>query len=104
VKRKQKSIVFRSGREQFLWRVARSSPIVTRSQRVEADAIKALAKRIDRADLPTVRVKWAKEDARILKREVYLGVDRGMSLADTVFPVDVKRRWPSHHRIPVGSQ
>src|SRR5882672_3178297 len=60
VKGKQKSIVFRSGREQFLWRVARSSPIRDDvPNEVEADAIKALAKRIDRADLPTVRVKWA---------------------------------------------
>jgi hypothetical protein len=90
VKGKQKSIIFKGGREQFLWRLARSSPICDDvPEDIEAVEIEALAKKLEKADLPTVRVKWGKEDMRILKREVYLPQDHGLSLADTVFPIDV---------------
>ncbi len=90
VKGKQKSVVFRSGRDQFLWRLARSSPIRDKAPaEMKADPIRAVAKRLDKADLPKVRVKWGKEDVAPLEREVYLGNDGGIALSDTVFPVDI---------------
>jgi hypothetical protein len=90
IKGKQKSIIFKGGREQFLWRLARSSPICDEiPDEVETPEIRAIAKKLERAHLPMVRVKWGKEDMRILKREVYLPHDHGLSLADTVVPVDV---------------
>jgi hypothetical protein len=89
-KGKARNIGFRSGKEQFLWKLARASPIRDEippnvGNKVVADYAKAQTN----TDLPDVIVRWRKEDPIPLRRAVYLAAGRPTPLSETVFPVDI---------------
>ena len=90
LKGKARNIVFKSGKEQFLWRLARSAPI---QDDVTPDTacppIECLAATQASADLPELVVNWREDRAITLTRPVYLPKGDGMPLGETVVPVDI---------------
>jgi hypothetical protein len=93
VKGKARNIVFKSGKDQFLWRLARTAPI--RSE-VPADVacppIQQLAGREAAADLPDVIVKWRSDDPLLLKRPIYLSAGQSTPMEEAVVPVEINEQ------------
>jgi hypothetical protein len=89
-KGKARNIAFKSGKEQFLWRLARTAPIrdalpstvacepVLRSMELQAHS-----------DLPAIAVKWRSDDPVLLTRPIYVPHNLPDANDDTVIPVDI---------------
>jgi Histidine kinase-, DNA gyrase B-, and HSP90-like ATPase len=93
VKGKARNIVFKSGYEQFRWRLARASPIHDDiPAEIDVPEIKELSKFLSKASLPTVTLKWGREEPERLARQVYLRQEspQSLPLKETVFPVNIK--------------
>ena len=87
-KGKARNIVFKSGKEQFFWRLARTTPIRDdASTGVPAGPIARLRKIQQEADLPTLIVKWRSEEPVPLARPVYIPEDLGSD--QCVIPVEI---------------
>lgn len=89
VKGKAKNIAFKNGKEQFLWRLARSSPISDSLPRAKGPGVGRLARLQQAADLPELTVHWREEKARVLARPVYEVPQGGTDLKETVIPVNI---------------
>lgn len=88
-KGKARNIVFKSGKEQFLWRLARTGPIRDDvAVAVPSGPIAKLRKVQEQSDLPTLTVRWRSEDPIDLTRPVYVPGDLGADQA--VVPVELK--------------
>ena len=87
-KGKARNVVFKSGKEQFLWRLARSSPIRDDiPEDLPRGFLHAVAEPQDSVDLPVLVVKWRGEQPITLVRPVYLAKDQPTPLDETVIPV-----------------
>jgi len=88
VKGKARNIVFKSGKEQFIWRLARTTPI---RDEVSPDVPWAPVRRLrdtnTKADLPALILKWRSEPPTSLTRPVYLPEDSAADQA--VIPVEI---------------
>jgi hypothetical protein len=89
-KGKARNIAFKSGKEQFLWRLGRSSPILDQLPKSRGAGIGRLAKHQDTADLPQLTVAWREEKPRTIQRPVYEVPQDGTALNETVIPVNIK--------------
>jgi hypothetical protein len=68
-KGKARNIVFKSGKEQFLWRLARTSPIRDDlSEELSAESLCRFRELQEAADLPMLVVKWRSEEPITLLR------------------------------------
>ena len=87
-KGKARNIVFKSGKEQFFWRLARTSPI---RDDVPPDLEWSAVRRVNQlqaeADLPELIVAWRSERPVTLARPVYLPIAPAPN--QTVIPVDI---------------
>ncbi len=103
LKGKARNIAFKSGRDQFLWRLARSSPIVDdhsvclpRTSQgdgsgLDCTAARRLATLQGEADLPTLRVQWRNEQPVGLRRPVYVPKKTAHhDLEDTAIEIDIR--------------
>jgi hypothetical protein len=93
VKGKARNIVFKSGKEQFLWRLARSAPIrddVSGDARPEA--IRRSVKVQSGADLPDLILKWRDDEPVQLLRPVYLAKGQPTPLEETIIPVELDEK------------
>jgi hypothetical protein len=72
LKGKARNIASKSGREQFLWRLARSSPIRDDVPANAPSPIRKLHKLQAQTDLPTLTVKWGDQEPMPLLRPIYL--------------------------------
>jgi Histidine kinase-, DNA gyrase B-, and HSP90-like ATPase len=89
-KGKARNIVFKSGKEQFLWRLARTAPIrddipenVGQAPLLEMRSFQSLA------DLPKLEVKWRGEELFQLKRPIYLPDEHAAASHVGVIPVSL---------------
>lgn len=89
VKGKARSIVFKSGREQFIWRLARASPIHDDLPADVASPVRRAARLQDTPDLPKLLVKWRNDSPETLTRPIYLPSESATLLEESVFPVDI---------------
>jgi hypothetical protein len=88
-KGKARNIVFKSGKEQFFWRLARTSPIRDDvSTAAPLGPIVKLRKVQEESDLPSLIVKWRSEAPVALARPIYVPEDLGAD--HSVVPVDIK--------------
>jgi hypothetical protein len=87
-KGKARNIVFKSGKEQFFWRLARTSPIRDEGcDAKDSGPIGEVRQAQVASDLPTLIVKWRSEEAVPLARPIYLPDDLGPDHA--IIPVDI---------------
>ena len=93
LKGKARNIAFKSGRDQFLWRLARTSPIADDHTGLDCIAARRLTDLQDEADLPFLRVRWRNERPIGLRRSVYVPkrTVRG-DLEDTAIEIDIRDR------------
>ena len=90
VKGKARNIVFKSGKEQFLWRLARTAPIRDDVPNdVPCDSVRRLNRVQAKAGLPDLIVKWRKEEPVTLRRPVYLAEGQRTTLNEGVMPVKI---------------
>lgn len=90
VKGKSRNIVFKSGKEQFLWRLARTAPIKDDISAVQScERMRQLADIQTRADLPALIVKWRAEDPVTLVRPIYAPDNAASTLDQSIVPVDI---------------
>lgn len=90
VKGKARNIVFKSGKEQFLWRLARTAPIRDDiPATLPAVRMRELSALQEQSDLPDLFVKWRSEDPVTLVRPVYAPPSPEISIDDAVIPVDI---------------
>jgi hypothetical protein len=88
-KGKARNIAFKSGRDQFLWRLARACPIADKLPKAKAGAITRLRQLQSAQGLPTVRLKWREEEVQNLERPVFDPHREHVSLEETVIPVNI---------------
>lgn len=89
-KGKARNIAFRSGKEQFLWRLSRSCPIRDQLPVNLASAnVERLRSSQESTDLPTLRVSWRGGAPQILERPVYLPKNASSDLDEVGIPVDI---------------
>jgi hypothetical protein len=89
VKGKARNIAFKSGEEQFKWRLARATPVEDKiPATLQCDAI-SLLKSATRVALPCVTVKWRQAPAEALERTVYLAAGLAIPFEETAVPVDI---------------
>jgi hypothetical protein len=87
-KGKARNIVFKSGKEQFFWRLARTSPIRDDvPDTVTSGPIARLRKVQVESDLPALTVKWRSEEPVALTRPVYVPDDLGPE--QSLIPVEI---------------
>jgi hypothetical protein len=88
-KGKARNIAFKSGRDQFLWRLARASPIQDKLPKARSGAIARIRDLHRTLGLPVVRVQWRDEEVQELARPVF-EPGKGMTpLDETVIPVHI---------------
>ncbi len=93
LKGKARNIASKSGKDQFLWRLARSSPIVdTLPSDLKCAPIKRLHRIQQEAELPTLKVRWGDGEPVELGRQIYAPRNKRLSLNETVIPVDIRKR------------
>ncbi len=98
LKGKARNIAFKSGRDQFLWRLARTSPIADDhsvsppgdDSGLDCAGARRLADLQDQADLPTLRVQWRGERPVVLKRSVYVPKQTVHDLEEVAIEIDVR--------------
>jgi hypothetical protein len=90
VKGKARNIVFKSGREQFVWRLARASPIkdAIPTSNLPA-AVRPIHETQHAADLPQLIVNWPGQPPERLSRPIYLPTKGASALDESVIPVDI---------------
>ena len=88
-KGKAKNIVNKSGKDQFLWRLARSAPIRDETLPGMASAVRKLVAVQEGADLPTLHVAWRAERLRELRRPVYLPKAGKNSMEESILRVEI---------------
>jgi Histidine kinase-, DNA gyrase B-, and HSP90-like ATPase len=88
-KGKAKNVVNKSGRDQFIWRLRRSSPITDEFGPRPGPIVGRLARVQAEANLPTLRVKWRDEPLEPVLRPVYLPKAGRVSLEESVLPIDI---------------
>jgi hypothetical protein len=88
-KGKARNVAFKSGEEQFRWRLARASPV---GDRIPDDVAcePMLALRDAGRGFPKMMITWRSQQAEPLERQVYLAGNQAIPLAETVIPVDIK--------------
>lgn len=90
IKGKARNIVFKSGKEQFLWRLARTTPIRDDvPDDIKCKAIRRVRDIQAESDLPRLQVQWRSEAPVALSRPVYVPNNDLGSLDDIVIPVDI---------------
>ncbi len=90
LKGKARNIAFKSGRDQFLWRLARTAPVADDHEGLACTAARRLAEHQDEADLPALRVQWRNERPMDLRRCVYVPKPAVRhDLEDTAIEVDM---------------
>lgn len=91
LKGKARNITSKSGRDQFLWRLARTSPIADDFEGLDHDATRRLGELQGEADLPSLRVQWRDERPLELRRPVYVLKQAGRrDLGETMIAVNVR--------------
>ena len=87
-KGKARNIAFKSGKEQFFWRLARTSPIADARNDavVDDEAVRRVTELQVTSDLPTLSVTWRSDPTISLERPVY-APER--LLDGTIIPVDI---------------
>jgi hypothetical protein len=91
LKGKARNIAFKSGRDQFLWRLARTSPIADEHTGLDCTATRRLASHQVGADLPTLRVQGRNEQPITLRRPVYVPKQAvSQDLEATAIEVDIR--------------
>jgi hypothetical protein len=89
-KGKARNIAFKSGKEQFFWRLARATPIRDDiPEDVSQPALKEAGKLQCSVDLPRLVVRWRSDDAAELKRPVYLPDDHASESHVGVVPIEI---------------
>ncbi len=92
VKGKARNVVSKSGKEQFLWRLARTAPIIND---IPEDARYELVQRLNtlqaRTGLPDLIVKWRNEESVTLRRAVYLAKGQRTPLDDGLVPININQ-------------
>jgi len=88
-KGKARNVAFKSGEEQFRWRLARASP-VTDAIPDDVGCEPMLALRTAGRGFPKLSIKWRSQPPAELQRSVYLARGQQIPLAETVIPVDIK--------------
>lgn len=92
VKGKARNVISKSGREQFIWRLARSSPICDDVREGIACApIRQLSEAQNRAKLPVLVVKWPNEEPITLKRPIYLAREQRSPLNEGIIPIKIEQ-------------
>jgi hypothetical protein len=84
-----KNVVNKSGKDQFLWRLSRSSPIADKLPPRPGPVVGRLARLQADAALPALRVQWRDEEQELLLRPVYMPKPGKASLEESVIPVDI---------------
>ena len=88
-KGKARNIAFKSGKEQFVWRLQRTSPIrdLASPDGKNYKALKAVGDVQEASDLPTLSIAWRSEPPIELARPVYLpeNIEDG-----AVIPIEIK--------------
>jgi len=89
-KGKARNIIFKSGKEQFLWRLARTSPIRDDlSEEFSGESVCRFRELQEAADLPMLVVKWRSEEPITLLRPLYLATGQAIPFEETVVPVEI---------------
>jgi hypothetical protein len=87
---KARNVAFKSGKEQFVWRLARTSPIRDNiPEDVGQPALAAARARQQQTDLPQLTVKWRDEEPLRLARPIYLPDEHSAQSHVGVIPVDI---------------
>jgi len=93
VKGKARNIVFKSGKDQFLWRLARSTPIRDDiPPDSNCEVLRRAAKLHAAADLPDLVIKWRDDEPVSLTRPIYLAKGQPTPLEETIVPVDINEK------------
>jgi hypothetical protein len=85
IRGKTKNIVFKSGKDRFLWDLARSSPI--RDEVSAATNSKFLSDwrtAQETEDLPTLEMKWGTDKSRVLRRPIFIPSKGGQPIDETL--------------------
>ena len=91
LKGKARNVAFKSGRDQFLWSLARTSPIADDHRGLDCTATRRLADLQEEANLPNLRVQWRNERPMDLRRSVYIPKRPARhDLEDTAIEVDIR--------------
>lgn len=89
-KGKARNIGFRSGKDQFLWRLARSCPI---RDQIPVDVLSARLQELrslqEPMDLPVLRVSWRGGAPHTIERPIYTPKDASKDLDDVAIPVNI---------------
>ncbi len=89
-KGKARNIVFKSGKDQFLWRLARSTPIRDDIPTdIACEPLRRMQQRQSRLDLPNLVVKWRSDNPVTLRRPVYLAKGQPTPLEETIVDIDI---------------
>jgi hypothetical protein len=88
-KGKARNIAFKSGRDQFIWRLARACPIADRLPKTRARAVVRLAEHQGEQDLPAVFVRWRDDEPLRLERQVFTPGRDGVPIEETIIPVSI---------------
>ena len=90
IKGKARNVVSKSGKEQFLWRLARTAPIMNEiPEDIRCEPVRCLNTLQTRAGLPALIVKWRNEDPVTLRRPVYLANGQKTPLDEGVVPIKI---------------
>ena len=90
VKGKARNIGSKSGKEQFLWRLARTAPIMNDvPEDVRCEPVRCLHMLHTRARLPNLILKWRNDDPVPLRRPVYLAKGQRTPLDEGTVPINI---------------
>ena len=92
VKGKARNVISKSGKEQFIWRLSRSSPIIDDvPEGIACAPIRQLSESQNRAKLPALVVKWRNEEPVTLKRPIYLARKQRSLLNEGIVPIEIEQ-------------
>ncbi len=90
IRGKTKNIVFKSGKDRFLWDLARSSPIRDDvPAATESKVLSDLRADQEAEDLPKLEVKWGTEKLRNLRRPIFIPSKGSQAIDETLRPVSI---------------
>lgn len=90
VKGRARNIAFKSGEEQFKWRLARAAPVEDDiPEDVQCEPMLAL-RRLQENKFPNLSIQWCSKPVEPLLRSVYLAREHHIPLAETVIPVHIE--------------
>ena len=92
VRGKARNVVSKSGKERFLWRLARTAPIMNEiPEDVRCELVQRLNTPQARTGLPDLIVKWRDEEPVTLRRPVYLAKGQRTQLEDGLIPININQ-------------